>query len=1289
MILEQGNCNPSLGPTNHPSLHSRHQSPMTALSGESAFMAVERHDMTSMEEIRDYDTYGDGDGVNESRRRALLEERDMLLQTLHGLHSPEHSSREDSPVRENGLSSPPQKSPVLSLMPLGEENDEPLEGLVVLDQLDALDQQLKEEERNLLIQLRKKKKEKRELIERQKNEALAAEIAQREAELAARRRAEQKQDEIARKEREEADKVARKERERREKEEKERRIREEREEKRLQLLRDEQANLADPAQLSIQVFFYLSPQSLQKRHDCIYRFHLPLSSCVGDLQAMIAEELHMRNVQDVTLFYRHMRLSDPTQCFDTLPGWYADAAVLFIPSEFSQEEGKGKRQAHSLTIPPDFLRPPVTITLNDSGNNDDDKDKDNNNKTAERNWMREWEQLGQLVRENAKDRSIIMAAKEQQLLREFTQCAKACVEAIVLNPEEHPPVSLGGLYGPGGDKYLAGGMVIRKAAHWDMLRDSTGEGDVAFKCALLELRALQEVRRLAGVQGVIAPLACCIDCYGHRFLCQARLPISMETMIYGSLNDGCTLIQDYSPEQEAMLRSLAEQLNTRSPLRVQLSSTPHQSLSVPLPLTCQVFMVEGIYYLLCAECFAPADNPRLSHDNAAAETNTEENEAAAEEKDVDTGADAEGEIIPDISDLMARRLRFEISSHFGVGQQTEPGYQYYTSLQPRACDECGQVIVDFEYYRWNGGSPNGSGSGSRKNEYEVCPACYDGNKSSELLHRKFRLEKMIVPEMERVSFWKHDVTGHVCVDRPIAKTPFHPGIFFPWIEASDGPADYQVTVAAATYVREVVLRQFLEALDSMEITPATGFELVTLMHAQGLNARHLGHIATLAHYNHIRELAVREMLARTVKRLVLDGLSFLERPTLESSRVIIAHYFNQVFTSQATEDSAIVWKYIRDISEKKFNFAPSPDVRAKLHLLPLLHQMCAALGVTLRQGKNATSHPGNDHRNNSEKSADDNDGDSDETAHDGDDLRGFDFSGKADVFSEDDFVGLEPRVHDFTASIPFIERLLVEARHLHVAGAGRVWHVDNASGHRIQASEMFLRIGEAAVRVYGSLHLRTAEIFLEIAQHFEERHIERGNRHASRWNKCAGIPEDSLSTESRRHYQIALDIFGKTIGPCSYPVAECLIGLARLDKSSMASSSGEKTRSGANPAQLRALRRACALCEICVGFHFPQTGDMYYQLALALEEAGLLSEAALYIRKAFTVVLSIYGENHPITLQMHGQLKVIEVAVGSGLESVAIDALTEAIETLEFDVEAFNDALRNPSHPQLQWKLSP
>lgn len=80
------------------------------------------------------------------------------------------------------------------------------------------------------------------------------------------------------------------------------------------------------------------------------------------------------------------------------------------------------------------------------------------------------------------------------------------------------------------------------------------------------------------------------------------------------------------------------------------------------------------------------------------------------------------------------------------------------------------------------------------------------------------------------------------------------------------------------------MKRFVDELDNLDCHPLNGKLLTEEMHKRGINMRYLGRIAQSAKLSHIRELCVREMLARTIKVLIRDGLSFLERVDTEDAK---------------------------------------------------------------------------------------------------------------------------------------------------------------------------------------------------------------------------------------------------------------------------------------------------------------------------------------------------------------------------------------------------------------------
>ena len=68
---------------------------------------------------------------------------------------------------------------------------------------------------------------------------------------------------------------------------------------------------------------------------------------------------------------------------------------------------------------------------------------------------------------------------------------------------------------------------------------------------------------------------------------------------------------------------------------------------------------------------------------------------------------------------------------------------------------------------------------------------------------------------------------------------------------------------------------------------------------------------------------------------------------------------------------------------------------------------------------------------------------------------------------------------------------------------------------REEATELFRLAIRIANNIFQDHEIKLAAIYKEAANQLEERHAERGKQMNSRWNKCAAIKEDLLSTEAR------------------------------------------------------------------------------------------------------------------------------------------------------------------------------
>ena len=103
------------------------------------------------------------------------------------------------------------------------------------------------------------------------------------------------------------------------------------------------------------------------------------------------------------------------------------------------------------------------------------------------------------------------------------------------------------MYGDDGEKYSSGGILIRKAKDW-FVQTQTFEGhSTCSKLARMNIQNLSFLRNK--FPGVLVPLGCMIDYFGIRYECQSLCPITLNSLIYGTDNEGIT-IENYDLEAE-------------------------------------------------------------------------------------------------------------------------------------------------------------------------------------------------------------------------------------------------------------------------------------------------------------------------------------------------------------------------------------------------------------------------------------------------------------------------------------------------------------------------------------------------------------------------------------------------------------------------------------------------------------------------------------------------------------------------------------------------------------------
>ena len=106
-------------------------------------------------------------------------------------------------------------------------------------------------------------------------------------------------------------------------------------------------------------------------------------------------------------------------------------------------------------------------------------------------------------------------------------------------------------------------------------------------------------------------------------------------------------------------------------------------------------------------------------------------------------------------------------------------------------------------------------------------------------------------------------------------------------------------------------------MDNFEIIVKRVADFSHLLHERGINVRFLGMIALETKHNFIKEQVTREILARSIKVLLRDGLYFLQKQFTKDyeadAKKFIIYYLNEVFAVDDRETSVSIWQLLSEL----------------------------------------------------------------------------------------------------------------------------------------------------------------------------------------------------------------------------------------------------------------------------------------------------------------------------------------------------------------------------------------
>eukprot|EP01113_Clastostelium_recurvatum_P033474 TRINITY_DN4421_c0_g2_i3.p1 TRINITY_DN4421_c0_g2~~TRINITY_DN4421_c0_g2_i3.p1 ORF type:complete len:1863 (-),score=406.47 TRINITY_DN4421_c0_g2_i3:80-5668(-) len=220
--------------------------------------------------------------------------------------------------------------------------------------------------------------------------------------------------------------------------------------------------------------------------------------------------------------------------------------------------------------------------------------------------------------------------------------------------------------------------------------------------------------------------------------------------------------------------------------------------------------------------------------------------------------------------------------------------------------------------------------------------------------RRYLTNQVCVPPMRAVFLLRPELLKRIPSGEPGAPTTAPASTPFSF-ECKDMDA-------AASFLYEKIIPDLATELEARyKDVPLTRFRLSDEMHDAGLNMRHLGMLRARLVSEKLRQLALTEMVARAVTRLMQPHMR--EARDMQEVKQIVAGYFGLVFGEGECSDQ--FWRaHVVPSTIKFFPGGVGPDEAEKAPCplrdgtdpTHLMHRLCARLGVTCTPPPSYSAH---------------------------------------------------------------------------------------------------------------------------------------------------------------------------------------------------------------------------------------------------------------------------------------------------------------------------------------------
>jgi hypothetical protein len=469
-----------------------------------------------------------------------------------------------------------------------------------------------------------------------------------------------------------------------------------------------------------------------------------------------------------------------------------------------------------------------------------------------RNWAGEIASLfDTFYTTNSKEEKIEIIKQIQIIISEFQDFVEATARRIIddvgyaTETKSLKPAELGGF--AGGQKYIHGGVFFKLAI--DMY-DVYGGDLCAAKAAIRELQGLKCYLN-AQIPGLHTPLMVVMDYRGYKITATPLLPISKETLVYGSNDGGVTVIKSNRDLAEKM-KLAAKVINLKGH---KVGTQKKQTIYGPGDIEGHLGR-DGRFYVLDAARVLPAFPPKKT---------VWAFYFAKETQNANSPWSPLPPIVP--IELSAPNWTQELRKHF-------PDLDDDTDLEEVNYPLGTVFCVPLE-------KPKQPHVVNRKASWTVQKVvCGDAL----LVHTAFMKGNPLFNLM-RPEFLK----GY--------KEPLSSDAFTFFQVADDQKKKDKESIAEAhNYLMNVIIPRFAEQLLKKELKISTLQELGDAAHRAGINYRFMGKVYNLVkHDAELKQLVLRFLVAGAVKVFLNTMFRRMKMKIVTAKNLYILPYYNMIF----------------------------------------------------------------------------------------------------------------------------------------------------------------------------------------------------------------------------------------------------------------------------------------------------------------------------------------------------------------------------------------------------------